>query len=132
MIIVTDLSFSSSAVCSQGGGVLASASIQSVYMFDTYSLSIAERNRKPIQSMWGKNKSSLLRFVLRVKTHQRTAVHSCAGTCASVSGHLLFTRTNTDGEVSPGVSGDEMQPRVKHGGRSFSLQLQVHFLLRRV
>lgn len=63
---------------------------------------------------------------------QNTSAHSCVGTCASVSGHLLFTRTNTDGEVSPGVSGDEMQPCVKHGGRSFSLQLQVHFLLHRV
>lgn len=104
-------------------------------MFDTYSLSIAEQNKKQIQSMWGKtNRVCFVSFCVskHISAQLCTAVRSCVGTCASVSGHLLFTGTNTDGEVSPSVSGDEMQPRVKHGGNSFSLQLQVHFLLRRV
>lgn len=58
--------------------------------------------------------------------HISAWVQLCERTCASVSGHVLFTSTNTDGEVSLGVSGDEMKPCVEHGGSSSSSRIQLH------
>lgn len=91
--------------------------MKSVETFDTH---IYYKERKKKISRWEKFKSFSLHFIFKCQS-TLVPVCSCVRACASVSRHLLFRSRNTDGEVSLGVRGDEMQPNVEHGRVCLSL-----------